>query len=925
MIFFFALLALPPLASLGWIAWARRPRAAEWQHRYLPRVGWLFALGLFASWPFLNGHGLGTGEAYNYSLSTADTVTQIRAGVFPVLAGQTDFAWNGRIHPLRTAPYMSYFAAALDLLTGRRLNFWALQNLTLALSFVGATFSCYIALRRATAVEARVALVLSGAYVLAPATLAAAYAMDLYMTVMTLPFIPLALMCALRACTDRATRGNLALLAAALVAAWLAHPPVALWLSVTCGVLLAPLLLRPRTWPALALAGLLGVTLVQFVFVSVLSIQESGQLTNARTIDLLVSESQRVFVDSLQPVSASSDKLGDFQLGYAYWLLLAVSLALTIARRRLPAFRLLAVASLLLALTLPSDLQVWLWHHAPSIFVTLTNQWPMQRTYLLTAVIILFAFADSYRAPRIERWPHAWRDFAGLALLVPLFWTGHEAWKFIRRGLDVRRGAAESALIHRPENIDLTVTSFAITGTPPWFVSGVMDPTMEMRLLSRGDTREIASNWTAPIVANESVVKGEFRQAAVSNGIVVLEPSLTLQPGQHYRLDFDFLRPPFTAVLQLEGSGFHREYPLGGNDGTGFGMRPTNRHALSLWTTGAAAQEITLQVVAPDLGNSESFELAHFTFAPIDPARLPAQMESLFPFCVKTRAIEPAYLETPRSFIPGYAANVDGHSAYVRRSPNGLAMVPVPAGESRVELRYEGSRWLRASFWLSTAGWIGFFIVGTMELFAAARLAAARRALLVPLTVGASWLWRRRIATGTALILSVLLIAGGQRYFAWRAAVGPLHVRLTLQLSEVGRSQPLLTTGRPQQGTFLFLVLADPTHVRVGMDVWGVGYWVSEPIPVDYYDVQDFVISSGALYPSGHPGLAGLSAAEIAALRNRITIDLNGRRVLDQKIFSFDSRPADISVGLNRIGGSHAEPRLVGKIESIERLPVPRP
>ena len=50
----------------------------------------LLAIGLFAASPFFNRGLVGTGEAFNYSLSVADSVTQMRHGVYPPLAGQTE-------------------------------------------------------------------------------------------------------------------------------------------------------------------------------------------------------------------------------------------------------------------------------------------------------------------------------------------------------------------------------------------------------------------------------------------------------------------------------------------------------------------------------------------------------------------------------------------------------------------------------------------------------------------------------------------------------------------------------------------------------------------------------------------------------------------------------------------------------------------
>jgi hypothetical protein len=186
-----------------------------------------------------------------------------------------------------------------------------------------------------------------------------------------------------------------------------------------------------------------------------------------------------------------------------------------------------------------------------------------------------------------------------------------------------------------------------------------------------------------------------------------------------------------------------------------------------------------------------------------------------------------------------------------------------------------------------------------------------------------SRIWRTKLYWAAALVVLIAASYGWKRWNAYRDAAGPLRIRLMLPRGETNRSQPLVTTGRPQAGTFLFIIYQDPAHIRVGMDVWGQASWISEPIPADYFSEQEFVVTSGALYPANHPKLRGISAAEIEALKKHIKVEFNGRTVLDQTISSYDSKISEVTVGESRIGGSNTEPRFVGKILSVERLPIP--
>ncbi|MBC7365485.1 MAG: hypothetical protein H7343_01525 [Undibacterium sp.] len=54
----------------------------------------------------------------------------------------------------------------------------------------------------------------------------------------------------------------------------------------------------------------------------------------------------------------------------------------------------------------------------------------------------------------------------------------------------------------------------------------------------------------------------------------------------------------------------------------------------------------------------------------------------------------------------------------MRGSPQGLAMLRVPAGTSRVELRYVGPWQVRVAFWLSGAAWVAPLLTGIYRLLA---------------------------------------------------------------------------------------------------------------------------------------------------------------------------------------------------------------
>lgn len=918
---------LLPAAALGWIWYSRRPTREQWTDFY-KRVGILFAVGVFVAGPFLTRGGLGSGEAYNYSLATADAVEQFRAGVFPPLVGQSEFAFNGRIHPLRTAPYMANFATALDVLTLRQLTFWGLQNLTIALSLMGGVFSAYAMLRRATGIAPHLSIFLAGAYVLSPGVLAPAYSMDLYMTVMSVPWVPIVFGAAVLTLRGERMLWVYALLAVGLAATWLAHPPVAFWLTVAVVFSQAPLVCtwrfkRREIANAIAGASLCGLLSV-FGFASALSIHTYKESTQVRETATTVKEVARVFSASLRPVSAKADLLSDFQIGYGFAGLLVLAAVLALGRRKMVPLVLVGVAAFYLALTIPiPGVNAWLWSHAPSVAAELTSHWPMQRLYLLIAASSVFAFAATGGlSPLAELRPKLLRDAGTFAVMLVVGWTIYQGWHFIRRGYDTRVGIERGGLVHRPENINLTVTSYAFVTPPPSFVNGVMDPSMEFSLLTPGTAEPFLSNWTAANAWGDTVQSGTLRAAAGEGEILPLAPPLRLPTTSHYRVDFKFQSPPLQGTtLQFSGPHSLREYPLTASaTSQGFGMLPANNHTLSLWTTHRGMELVTLQLVGPAVAGATHLSFADFTVRPIVAEKLPVQVETWIPLRMKVKSPKAGYLETPRIFFDGYAATVNATTVRPRASPNRLTMVPIPAGESIVELSYPGPRLVRIAFLITFAGWVGCVGGGATWIFWSAslrRVAAAGRSLV-------HGLWRLKVPLVAVGLLAVAGTYGVRHWLAYVRAVGPIEVRLVLPRGETGRSQPLVTTGKPKEGTFLFINYTDETHIRIGMDVWGVASWLSEPIEVDYYADQNFVVTSGALYPPDHPKLKGLSRAEIERLRKRIIVSLNGRTVLDQPVFSFDSSAAEVTVGESRIGGSNTEPKFVGEILHVQRLPIPR-
>ena len=876
----------------------------------------VLTVALLAAAPFMTKGPLGTSEAYNYSLALADTVTQMRNGTLPVLAGQSEFAFNGRVHPLRTAPYLNYMAGLLDLLTFRQLGFWALQNSIIALSLIAGALACFWSLIKVTPTPPPTAAALASLYVFSPAVLAAAYGMDLYMTVTTVPFLPIALAMCVRAFSCRQPT-DLVKLVTALAACWLAHPPVAFWLSVSVLFLqvIALFINRPRgrEWLLILAMILLFIILAGFSFASALTIAPYEAVSKTHDLTQLFNEVNRAFPGSLRPISLNANQIGDFQLGYVVWALAGLAVIFGLTSKNTPALSLLGVAGLLFAFTAPvPQVNHWLWTHAPSVALNLTNQWPMQRLYLPITLLILMAFALVWRTPEVHS--TASRDAIRAILLIAIIWTGWQGTRFISRGFSTQQVAIQRG--HISGNINLTGISYALLGIPGSFVNGVMDPAFEFRLLAPYDGREVYSNWRVPLPAMSDNQSG-FLEARISNNqeILDLSPPLSLQPDTRYRLTLNFLVPPAEATLQLIGPTLFRQYPLPiSGYPRGFGMQPGNNPQLTLWTSQSKTEEVRLRVVGQGLNSGPwaNRRFAGYKLERIQSTALPIQLESLLPLRAKVNANIAGYLETPRVYIPGYEAEVDGRSVRVQPSPEGMAMVPVPAGQSRIELRYPGPQITRIAFWISFAGWLSVGL-GSIVLKSSPKLGDH----LI------TYISRHTKIIFIVFFASILATTSVWAWVNWtdhRLAVGPVRIRFALPRGETNRQQPLLVTGKPYAGTFIYVAYHDAEHIRIGVDVWGLLGYQSEPIRTDYFADHEVVIEAGSLYPQNHPKLRGQTEETIKRLNSKLRVIFDGTTVINRDIDTYPSKVNEVTIGKNLLGGSSCEPNFAGKILSVERL-----
>ena len=719
------LLACTPLQIL--LHWAHHRRRGRTP---LEPLRWILlaAGGCLAGLPFATTRPVGAGDAYWYGNMVGDFVTQWRAGIFPVFVGQSDYAFNGAVSPLRYAPYLQHAAGVLDLLTGRVLSPVTLLNLTLFLSLLAAVFTTYVALLAIDRGARWLALLFTLLFISSPAVLSLAYTGDLFMSVCTLPYLPLIIYAIWRTFQCRDTF-SVCFLAAALAAVWLAHPPIAFWLTIIAvlsqGVRLVYEIRHAPAWRGWVAGAVLFASLVSFEFISVATLKLPALPAEPTVmVDLL----KQVFPAIFGPVSAGASVLSDYQLGWGLWIALIAGTAVACLRPRGFALSLILGCALLLALLLPvPHVMEKIWLTMPQTIDNITYLWPMQRFYVLLAIMAVFlGFVGATGTAARKPWRHTML-YSGLVAAIA--WSGYQASFFLARGFQVTASPPLARLTALPQNRILTryaFSSFPIT--PPYYSHGYVDPLLENRLLSIDSLQEITSNHRA-LLAEAGTVRSEGTVPARPYGDSLtyfeLLGALPIEPGRHYALELDFNHPDLTGSLIVAGTTVQREYYLPDSGAglpvvsapTSFGARPTNARSFSVWSSATATEPLLLQFFSSVPVKQDISAFGRYVLREFDPARLPVAVKSWTPYRATVTTSTPAYVETPRIFIDGYAAMVNKVAVPVSRSPTGLVMFPVGAGQSGVKLYYPGPLSLRLGYFFSLAAWAGLIVFYFFRIF----------------------------------------------------------------------------------------------------------------------------------------------------------------------------------------------------------------
>jgi len=167
---------------------------------------------------------------------------------------------------------------------------------------------------------------------------------------------------------------------------------------------------------------------------------------------------------------------------------------------------------------------------------------------------------------------------------------------------------------------------------------------------------------------------------------------------------------------------------------------------------------------------------------------------------------------------------------------------------------------------------------------------------------------------GTILAVSAIPDPGPEAYPMPFALDRPGSVALTILFQDgfLGLHQPLVVTGETGKGDFLYLVIEDPKHARIGIDHWGAGGRTSDLIPFDAWAPHRLVIDFGSIHALENPR---------DARADRYQVRLDGTVVFSGNSKFYPTTLRRVFIGKNPLGGSTAGDRLEGDIQAFQVLP----
>ena len=690
----------------------------------------ILLLTAYAYQPFFSAANMGALDAQYYQYMLHDAIIQLDNGFFPSYFGQSLFLPNGT--PVLLAPYYLMLGQLLNILSFGALNALLVQHLTVFVSALSAAVILYLAIRNMTPVLRWQAVVLAFAYISSPGVMSLIFHMDMYLSFMAVPFVS-AVFYGLARVYQRDDAIAYVLSASALALVWMAHPPIALWVSIFSFIFCVLLIIFAKISSArFILLGLMFLLLSYWQFFPIFSLSLNSPnhvpWGDARQI---IGQLLLPLPDAFLPLARGKNGLYFLQLGYLLWFVIAIAavMAFRPSGTFLQRLLLVLVAVILLLLYPLPGIGYFLWSNVPVFILKITYIWPHQRLYVILASAACLVGALSLQ--QISRSTHqALKVLVGIGLTGLFAWNIHEVNYFIRHG-NIVKNSNESAVLSKDSWNSANNIYYFVHYLPDEYAGylirlglGQHVPQLQSRLLDSQKTPVNAFD-NEQFVINQCLASANTRAGEFGSLVklpletVVKEPlpiaTLSLRPGIHYLMCVDMLSSRGEALFQLLDE---QRRERGALEVQG----PTARRQFGIPfyfadETGkrGAAEVFDLRVWSREQLLVNLYNIGVTSY---DPSSLPIVVESYTPYRAKVVAKpDHKYLEIIKLHVPGYIARVNGVEVPVMESERKTIIIPLEKnGMNNVDLSYVGTPGMRISLYVSAISWALVFIFLIMKL-----------------------------------------------------------------------------------------------------------------------------------------------------------------------------------------------------------------
>lgn len=695
----------------------------------------ILLLTTYAYQPFFSASNMGALDAQYYQYMLHDAIIQLDNGFFPSYVGQSLFLPNGT--PVLLAPYYLLLGQLLNILSFGALNTLLVQHLTVFVSALSAAVILYLAIRNMTPLLRWQAVVLAFAYISSPGVMSLIFHMDMYLSFMAVPFVSAVFYGLVRIYQQHDAIAYV-LTASALALVWLAHPPIALWVSILSSVFCVLLIVVVKINPArFILLGLMFFLLTYWQFFPIFSLNLNSPnhvpWGDARQI---IGQLLLPLPDAFLPLARGKNGLYFLQLGYLLWFVIAIAAVTAFRSSGTLLLRLLLVlvAVILLLLYPLPGIGHFLWSNVPIFILKITYIWPHQRLYVILASAACLVGALSLQ--QISRTGHqALKVVIGIGFTGLFAWNIHEVNYFIRHGNAVKN-SNESAVLPKNSWSSAHNIHYFVHYLPDEYAGylirlglGQHVPQLQSRLLD-SEKAPVKAFDNQQFVINQCLAGANTKTGEFANLVklpletVAKEPlsmaTLRLRPNIHYLVCVDMLTSRGEALLQLLDD---QRRERGGLEVQG----PTSRRqfGISFYFADETGKKGATEVFDLRVWSREKVlvNLYNIGVTSYDPTSLPIVVESYAPYRAKVVAKpDHRYIEIIKLHVPGYIARVNGVEVPIVESEHKTIIIPLgESGLNNIELSYAGTTGMKISFYVSAISWAGAFMFLIMKLISRRR------------------------------------------------------------------------------------------------------------------------------------------------------------------------------------------------------------